>query len=385
MRRAFGCTSAAWLSLLLVTVTAAAGPPARATQPATAAASHPASVESLLRAVEHAPDDAGACARLADACAAADAWPEVARRLARVESALAPSGLLLLAQAAGRAADHRRAIAVLRRAVRRHPRCEALWAALLDELLARGQFGQALEALADARRRLGPPSPRLHYAAARAYFGLGQWLGQTRLRRVPGGRAGRFADGWLLVTLRQPPDTFLCCPPQSALYELRRALDGGFRRPEALGMFARIWKRLGKPEVGLALLRDREDAWLADATPELLAVAAELALAAGQPGEFLRYSRLRARKAPQRRTEILARSFEAAAELYNQRGDGPMYRELLSRAVELRPRDVSLLARLADALWQAGDRTEAARHYRRVLELDPDYPDRLRILPRLEP
>ncbi|GEM_PF-2368975 len=381
MRRAFTCTSATWLSLVLAVVPALAGPPS--TSAPAPSATEPLAV--LLQRVRHAPGNEAACAQLARSCAAQHAWADITRELAPLERRLAPRGTLLLAQAARQQGEPERALATLRRALRRYPRHEALWTALAEQLLDEGRYGQALDVLDEADKKLGTCSTRRHFDAARAYFGLGQWLGRTRLRRVPGGRAGRFVDGWLLVSLREPPDTFLCCPRRSALYELRRALDGGCRRPEALGMFASIWKRLGKPEVGLALLRDREDAWLPGATPELLTAAAELALDAGRPAEFLRYSRLRARKSPHRQAEILSGAFVQAAELYNQRGDGTMYRELLSRAVELRPDEVPLLAKLADALWQAGNRTEAAQQYRKILQLDPDYPDRLRILPRLDP
>ncbi len=83
------------------------------------------------------------------------------------------------------------------------------------------------------------------------------------------------------------------------------------------------------------------------------------------------------------RPDILHAAYVAAAERYNQRGDGAMYRELLRRALEERPDNTQEMLLLADSLWDAGAADEACTWYRRLLEREPTHPQRSRILPRL--
>ena len=62
--------------------------------------------------------------------------------------------------------------------------------------------------------------------------------------------------------------------------------------------------------------------------------------------------------------------------LRHQAGDEPGAIQALARAEELAPRDVRPRTALAALYWRLGDRTNAAREYRAMLELD--LPDRLR-------
>jgi Tfp pilus assembly protein PilF len=167
------------------------------------------------------------------------------------------------------------------------------------------------------------------------------------------------------------------------LHALRRALDAGLDEPAAHLLHARIWQQAGHPEIGLAILQGREASWLESASAETLATFAEIALAANALDDFLRYARLHAAREPQRRTEILFDALAAAAERFNQRGDLTMSRELLRRAVALRPQNAATLLRLADAIYDSSGGAEAATWYRRVLEHQPNHPERRRILERL--
>lgn len=341
-----------------------------------------AAIEFLTRAVRQSPDDLGCVSELARAQALRQDWPAVRKLLAPVQDKLDPDLLVLLADACTRTGQARHAANVLERGLRRRPESEVLWLALLDRALESGRCASVLERIGEAREHLGP-TPQLLFREAQAYYRLGQVLGRTRVIRVPGGRAGQFVDNRLLVREHGEPDRFLCCPPESALYALRRALDAGLDEPAAHLLHARIWQRAGQPEIALAILQGREALWLEDASAETLATFAEVALAADALDGFLRYARLHAAREPQRRDEILFDALTAAAERYNQRGDLTMSRELLRRAAALRPDDVPTLLRLADAVYDGGDQAEAATWYRRVLEHEPNHPQRRRILRRL--
>jgi len=252
----------------------------------------------------------------------------------------------------------------------------------INAALAEQRFALALE-----RIHAAPPpmreTPAFQWRAAQAYFNLGAMLGQSEVRTVPGGRAGRFVDRWLLVELQSEPDRFLCCPPESALYQLRQALDAGLDEPAAHVLHARIWQRLGRPQVGLGILKSRAAILLASPDDAVLKAFADLALDAGALPEYLRYERRRAELHPEQREAILFNACLTAAERYSRAGDEQLYLQWLDRAAHLRPNDVETLLRLADAEWATGRAAQAAPLYRRLLTLSPDHPQRGHILERL--
>ena len=342
-----------------------------------------AAIRLLAQAVAQCPDNLDYVLELARAHALGQDWAAVEELLSPLENELDVDGLALLASAHTETQHPVRAANVLERGLRRRPDSKVLWHALIDHTLDQQQCGLALRRVSQAQRHLGP-TPQLHFRAAQAYYQLGQVLGRTRVIRVPDGRVGQFVNDWLLLEKRDEDDRFLCCPPASALHVLRRALDAGLDEPAAHRLHARIWQQAGRPEIGLAILQSREALWLENPSPETLRSFAEIALAANALDDFLRYARLRAAREPQRRTEILFDAFVSAAERYNQRGNATLSRELLRRAAALRPENVAVMLQLADAVWDGGERDEAATWYRRVLEREPAHPDRRRILQRLD-
>jgi tetratricopeptide (TPR) repeat protein len=211
---------------------------------------------------------------------------------------------------------------------------------------------------------------------------LGQVLGSVEVRELPDAEPGQFRDGWLVLQPRGPRK-FLCCPPGSALNQLRRALDGGFDEPGVHVLHAQIWERAGQPALAWSLLQSRAAVLLEDGDPATLDVFAQIALRAGALPEFLHYSRRRAVACPERSREILCASCLAVADHYGQRGDAELYREFCYRALHLRPDDADLCLRVADAEWSAGRTAQALPLYRRTLELAPPHARRAEILARL--
>ncbi|MBI5865861.1 MAG: hypothetical protein HZB38_15425 [Planctomycetes bacterium] len=256
------------------------------------------------------------------------------------------------------------------------------WLAEVDAALASGQFGTALQ-----RLRSAPPTaaaaPDAALRAARAHLGLGQAFGDARVRTVEDGAVGRFDGEWLLVEKRPEAGKFLCAPRDSALYQIRRALDGGQDSPATHALHARIWLKANRPTVAASILKAREAALLESPTDETLGIFADTAIARDAIDEFLNYSQRRAELSPQRRISILHDAYLAASQHFNDKGDEPLYRAFLKRAVELKPDDADAVLRLADALWAADEKKEAVRWYRKTFELNPSSPDRERILERI--
>jgi Tfp pilus assembly protein PilF len=271
---------------------------------------------------------------------------------------------------------------LLERAAERFPDCSEVQLAWIDLALGRGLASTALERLTrcDPRRRV---EPEFALRAAKAYYQLDRLLGDAEVRSVAGGRAGQFLHGRLLVERRPGCDRFLCVPPESAMYQVRRALDGGLEDPAALVLHARIWSRMGRPEVGLSILKQREAVLLDDPDEGVLDAFCDLAFDADALSDYLRCSRMRAALQPGRRRNILFAACLATAERYCQRGDEALYVQWLYRAIRYKPDHQDALLRLADADWAAGRGRDAASLYRRLLQCCPDHPDRPRILRRL--
>lgn len=300
------------------------------------------------------------------------------------ESELDAAHVRLLAEAERRNGDPARSANVAEAGLRRWSDDQGLWEELVEATLAREQYALALQRIEKARQAIGP-RPGLHYQAARAYFALGRTLGAARERRVHNGRAGQFVSGWLLVEPRGGPDLFLCCPDASALYQVRRALDAGFEQPGAFVLHARIWQRLGRPEVGLAIVRGREAQLLEAADESALRVFSELALDANALDDYLRFERLRAERTPDQRNKILRNACLAVAERFNRRGEPALHLAFVKRALRHEPDNARVMLRLADALWELGLREDASGWYRRVLQQERAHPERARMLERIAP
>ncbi|MGD8453599.1 MAG: tetratricopeptide repeat protein [Phycisphaerae bacterium] len=369
MRRFAFCTR--WPALILLAGvpgwTLAATPPPPASAPATRATTQPAA--DLVAAAEGrlaAGEPRAAVALLARAVAAAPDEPDYVLKLSAAQLA---AGLPDEAET------------TLKRGVQRFARHVPLWSAWVDLALNQQRWTTTL-ARAQAALATAGPSPELHFRLAQTYFHLGQVLGAVEVRTVDDGRPGQFAGRWLLLE-RRGPHQFLCCPEESALNQVRRALDGGLSAPAAHVLHARLWQAMGKAQIGFSLLRSREAVLLAEPDAATLEALADLALEADALDDYLRYCHLLASATPERRAAILGEAYLAVADRYGQRGDEALYENFCYRALELRPDDTDLLWQVARASWAAGRHEEAARLYRRLLALQPDHPQRQQILEHL--
>jgi Flp pilus assembly protein TadD len=73
-------------------------------------------------------------------------------------------------------------------------------------------------------------------------------------------------------------------------------------------------------------------------------------------------------------------AYRRAADHYSADGDLTGYLRCLQLAVDESPESAELHYLLGNALYEAGRKVEASRHWRLALELEPDHPDRSRML-----
>ncbi len=331
--------------------------PAQQTRPATtlpAVSSHPTcqteQLESLAQAVQAQPGDLTAIRNLLEAYLRTERFD---------------------------AAD-----ALLARSLQRMPAESTLRLWWADAALAQDRPACALRRLQELPPR-ERETPAVCFRLARCYYALDRVIGDAQIRTVPDGRPGQFVGGYLLVEPRPGADRFLCCPPASALFMLRQALDGGFDEPAAHVLHARIWCKLDRPTVAHSVLKNRAAVLLANPDPDVLLAFSEVALAADALRDYVRYEQLRGQRDPTTRQEILVGAYLMVAERFALRGDNVLRLQWLHRAADLRPDDPAVLARLGDAAWEADKHAQAGAAYRRLLRVRPNHPRKPEILHRL--
>ena len=313
----------------------------------------------------------------------ASRWSDVIAILAPLTDQLDPQGLVLLAGAYDQSRQTATADEVLAAAVARYPNAQAAWLAYIDIALARQRYAAALRRIESASARIGD-SAELRYRAARAYFGLGRLLGDSEVRAVRNGRPGACADGWLVVEPRdERRDEFLCCPEQSALYQVHLALESDPGHVAGRVLHARIWARLGCVDLAYAALQSHERLLLKSDDPSALVALSDLARAAGDMPAYLRYEQLRAKRDVAHADDILHRAFLTAADHFATAGDEATYRAFLRRALARHGDDRTSMLRLADAEWSAENHAAAAALYRRLLADEPAHRERARMLERI--
>lgn len=297
-------------------------------------------------------------------------FSDAAAHLGACERELDVAGVGLFVRALRGMNEAARLDDLLERSIERLPDAIALWCAWLDTALDAGKPAVALRRF-ERYSRGHAAAPALCYRAACAYFALGELLGRTEVREFADASPGQFVADRLLVERRDGAERFLCSPPQSALFQVRLALDGGFDDPAAVLLHARIWQGIGRPETAFAIARSCEAALLESGDAATILALMALAREAGAVADQLRYARAAAARRPAERERILFDAYEHAAEQCNQRGDTDLYLGFLRRACRLRSRDVPMLLKLADAEWRADHRAAAAERYERILAMDP--------------
>jgi len=240
--------------------------------------------------------------------------------------------------------------------------------------LAAGSYQKALS--------LNLDSPVLRYKLGSAYFNLRNYFGKVSVVTVKAGKTGTINGNWYLIEPEPgKKDTFRAAPSNSAIYQVARAIADGIKdRPDihflkaniylnarryarAYEMFAKIRKTIPKEDKALffyyysqaAFGVDKYDEYL-----ELLAEAIKLDTAAYEP--------------------TLVEAYLKVAGQYNQAGDFAKYIEFLEKAVNASPQTTSLHLNLGSAYQEARKYAKAVLQWRLVLDLEPDHPDRTKLL-----
>lgn len=249
-----------------------------------------------------------------------------------------------------------------------------------DAYAATGRHAVAVDAYEHAGR-LGRDGPDYHLRLARSHYALKQYLGAVTKRRIAGGVPDRVVDGYYL--LRPVPDRddmWFVCPPESAIYHIRCIDAAGSTSTAARLLEADVWLAVKQPSRALRIYGSIESEVPAGQKADYYYHSAQAALGADDLNEYIRRLRRAIELAPDRYGHTELTAYTTLAERYSQRGDLERYTDYLKLACELAPRSGDLHYQLGNAYWEADDRVAAARQWQIALELDPDHPDRDRML-----
>jgi tetratricopeptide (TPR) repeat protein len=262
--------------------------------------------------------------------------------------------------------------------------------------LAAEQFERAIE--------LGSDTAPAHLALADAYHQLKKDVGNRRLVERPDVSTGLTSGGvYLLRQLDVGRESFVAAPRDSAIYQIQRAIDLGARDGQTLMLRATILLDARCYDLAVAAFRYVEARieqleLTPDEQGELYRGLGEALYGADDIEGFIESMRKAEQKKgsgsncrngplgsshksnPTPFSPLMANAYRRAAERYCQRGDVRAYIHNLELAIAEAPNAADLRYDLGIAYWEAGDKRNAIRQWRMTLELDPNHPQRARML-----
>jgi tetratricopeptide (TPR) repeat protein len=251
---------------------------------------------------------------------------------------------------------------------------------LANIYLAESRFAKAAQSYERALQ-LGVDSAVLHFKLASVYFNLRNYLGQVTVAEIVGGQVGQIKnDLFLIDPVPGKKDTFYVSGPRSAIFQVAKARALGVDLVTLRFLEANVWLNAGRFAKADAIYKDLQDKLDKGDVGLFWFYWAQTALGLEDLDNYLARLKKAIESEPDTYKATLADAYVAVARRYQQRGDDARYIDFLGKAVETNPLSAGLHLTLGDALVQAGQKAKAAEQYRLVLELEPDHPQRVRLL-----
>ena len=291
----------------------------------------------------------------------------------------------LLAEAQFNLGSHDRARTYYEKAIELNPASAADHYQLGNIYLAKGFYSLAARSYEQALA-LKLDSPVLRYKLASAQFNLRNYFGQVRQVTVKSGRPGTISgDVYLIEAVPGRPDTFLAAPSSSAIYHLARALaDGLTDRPDIDFLRANIYLNARRYQQAYEMLGEIEKKIPAEDKALFYYYYSESAFGIGRHEEYLSLLKKAIELNEKAYGATLMEAYLRVADRHNQAGDLDKYIEYLTKAVEVSPRTAALHLKLGDAYEEARKHGLAVVQWRMVLDLEPDHPQRMVLLNRVD-
>jgi tetratricopeptide (TPR) repeat protein len=341
-----------------------------------------ASLEEILKA---APDHVEAGQMLAELYSAAARWKDVVRVLEPLLKYRHDYPTYhLLAEAQNNLGDREKAGASYEEALKLNPQSASDHYQLGNIRLAGNFFALAAESY-QAALRLGLDSPVLRYKLGSAYFNLRNYFGNISVRTVKSGAAGTINGPWYLIEAAPgQKDVFRCAPETSAIYQIAKAVADGIEdRPDIHVLKATIYLNARRyaqayemfTKIGPTVKEDKALFYY---------YYAQAAFGTGQYDRYLELLDKAIELDPPAYKATRVDAYLAVADQFNQAGNLDKYVDYLVKAVAESPQTSSLHLKLGSAYEEARKFNQAVFQWRMVLDLEPDHPQRIKLLNLIE-
>ncbi len=235
----------------------------------------------------------------------------------------------------------------------------------------------------------GLESVDLFHHCAEALRDSDKILGEITQHQGPGATApapsaGSFAfDGLVIGPVRSRPGWWIVAPPDSALYQVHKALALKPARGESLLLCGELWAAANRDDLAITRFDQASKTLRGDGLTRCHGHWAQSLMRLSDLEGYLQHTKTQMRLIGRTDPTELAECYDRAAREAGGLGDSQSQLRYLQAAAELKPRVVRLL-RLADALIQARRWTEATPFLKMALTLNPTKMERRRIKQRLQ-
>jgi tetratricopeptide (TPR) repeat protein len=287
----------------------------------------------------------------------------------------------LLARAAHSLGQADKARKYFEKAVELNPHSALDFYDLGNIYLAGHSYALAAEAYQKALA-LGVDSPILRYKLGSAYFNLRNYFGRVSVVTVASGKPGTLSGNWYLIEpVPGKEDTFHAAGSRSAIYQVARAVADGIKdQPDIHFLKANIYLNARRYRHAYEMFGRIEKTIPKADRPLFYYYYAQAAFGVDKLDEYLRLLHKAIELDRAAYASTLTEAYLKVAEQHNQAGDLKQYIHYLGEAVRTSPQTASLHLKLGNAYEEARRYDQAVVQWRMVLDLEPEHPERMRLL-----
>ena len=291
----------------------------------------------------------------------------------------------LLAEAAYSLEDHAKARRYYEEAIKLNPQNATDHYQLGNIYLAGGFFSLAAEFYQKALA-LGLESPTLRYKLGSAYFNLRNYFGRIAVATVKAGEPGTISGKWYLIEfVPGQQDRFRVAPAESAIFQVAKAIAGGLKdRPDLHFLRANIYLNARRYAQAHEMFGHIEKDIPEEDKALYYYYYAQAAFGVQKYDRYLELLNRAIELDDKAYRSALVEAYEKVAEQHNQAGQLGKYIEYLEKTVAESPQTASLHQKLANAYEEDRQFAKAIRQLRMVLDLEPEHPERMELLNRIE-
>ena len=342
-------------------------------------------IACLEQILKTAPDHVEAGQMLGELYSAAKRWKDVVRVLdPLLQYRHDYPTYHMLAEAENNLGERDRARKFYEEALKLNPQSASDHYQLGNLYLAANFFALAADSYQQALR-LGLDSPALRYKLGSAYFNLRNYFGAISLQTIPSGTPGTIHGTWYLIeAVPGHKDVFRCAPQTSAVYQIAKAVADHIEdRPDIHVLRATIYLNARRYAQAFDMFAKIEPTVKEDKAL-FYYYFAQAAFGSGQYDRYLALLEEAIRLDPAAYKSARVDAYLAVADQYNEAGDLDKYIEYLVKAVAESPQTASLHLKLGYAYEDARKFELAVAQWRMVLDIEPDHPQRTKLLNVIE-